>query len=152
MGMWHKPLADVLAKADHLVALGEIDVYLDDDDPDLPWAEVSRIEKSRGYRLNGPTGFYAIADKAGLRLKWSIDFEGRDANGQPVSLFDRDRIREVMRKLPRRARLELASFLETEVLPGIEKTTAEWRGYLNKQIDSEDCVRGLITYARQEKP
>lgn len=34
------------------------------------------------------------------------------------------------------------------IMPDLQKRTEEWRGYLNRQQDSEDCVRGLIAYAR----
>jgi hypothetical protein len=148
MSKWHKSLKEVETNAAHYIALGELEIYLDEDDPDLPWQDVSHIVAGGGYRLNGPTGFYCIAERNGLTLKWSIDFECRDANGKGHSLFDRDRLRMTMQKLPPKARKALASFLEQEVLPGVEKTTAEWREYLNKQLDSEDCVRGLIAFAR----
>lgn len=147
---FHKPLSEVLKNAPHYVALGQTEIYLDDDDPDLPWSDVSDIVSGCGYRLNGPTGFYAIAKCGDLTLKWSVDFEDRKANGSSVNLFDRERLRTVMEKLPPAARTKLANFLEREVLPGVQKITAEWRGYLNKQLDSEDCVRGLITYARAQ--
>lgn len=145
---WHKPLKDVLKSAPHYVALGQTEIFLDDDDPDLPWSDVADIVGGSGYRLNGPTGFYCIAKRDGLTLKWSIDFEGRDANGKSYHLFDRDRLRLTMGKLPPAARKKLAAWLDKEVLPGVEKVTAEWRDYLNRQLDSEDCVRGLIVFAR----
>jgi hypothetical protein len=63
-------------------------------------------------------------------------------------LFERDRLREVMRKLPPKARAKFAAMLSKEVLPGMEKRTAEIRDGLNKHVDSEDCVRGLIAYAQ----
>lgn len=145
---FHKPLKQVLKSAEHYIALGQTEIYLDSDDPDLPWSDVTKIEAGGGYRLNGPIGFYCTAKKDGLTLKWSVDFESRDANGKGYSLFDRDRLRQTMQKLPPEARKSLALFLEKEVLPGVEKNTAEWREMLNRQVDSEDCVRGLIAFAR----
>lgn len=145
---FHKPLKEVLKNAEHYIALGQTDIYLDSDDPDLPWSEVTKVEAGAAYRLNGPISFYCIAQKHGLTLKWSVDFESRDANGKGYSLFDRDRLRMTMQKMPAEARKSLARFLEKEVLPGVEKVTREYREYLNKQMDSEDCVRGLIAFAR----
>ncbi len=145
---YHKSVKDVLKNSSAYLAIGQSEIYLDDEDPDLPWSDVSHVEASCGYRLNGPTGFYAVARKDGLTLKWSVDFEKREANGKGYSLFDRDRLRSVMQKLPAGARRRLADLLEQKVLPGVEKVTAEWRDALNNQLDSEDCVRGLISFAR----
>jgi hypothetical protein len=136
-----------VAKAEHLKALGETTVYLDGDAVDLPWDKAVRVEKGCGYRLNGPTGFYVIAEDSGLTMRWSVDMEGRDANGASVTIFDRDRLREVAMKLPKHVRRSLAAFLTKHVLPEVEKRTKEWREYLNRQTDSEDCVRGLIAFA-----
>lgn len=141
---------DAIAKAVHFVAVDQTTIYLDDDDPDLPWDAVTRVESGGGIRLNGPAGVYLCAPRAGLTFKWSVDFEGRDANGKSVSLFDRPRLRELMRKLPSPARAAFAQFLAKEVLPVVEKRTTEYRGYLNQQLDSEDCVRGLIAFAAGE--
>lgn len=145
---YHKSLQEVLKNAAHYVALGDTTIFLDDDDPDLPWGEVSAIEEGNGYRLHGPTGFRCVAKRDGLTLKWHVDFEGREANGKGYSMFDRERMRRVMSMLPLKARAELAAFMESKVLPGVTKITAEWREALNKQLDSEDCVRGLIAFAR----
>lgn len=144
----YEKIGNVLKNAEHYTALGKTDIYLDSKDEDLPWGDVVRIESGGGYRLNGPTGFYAIAEKNGLTLRWSVDFEGRDSNGKGYSHFDRDRLRMTMQRLPAVARRELAKFLEREVLPGVQKISAEYREYLNRQLDSEDCVRGLIAFAR----
>lgn len=147
---FYKTLKDVEKNAAHYIALDENEIYLDSDDPDLPWRDVTHVASGGGHRLNGPTGFYCFAERNGLTLKWSVDFEGRDASGKSYSLFDRDRLRITMQKLPPIARKALAAFLEEDVLPGVEKTTAEWRERLNRQLDSEDCVRGLIAFARVE--
>lgn len=146
---FYKPFKDVLKNSTHYVALGQTDIFLEESDPDLPWSEVVRVEAGGGYRLNGPTGFRCIAERDGLTFNWSVDFETREANGASVHLFDRDRMRMTMQKLPPKARKALADFMEKQVLPGVEKVTTEWRGYLNKQLDSEDCVRGLIEFARR---
>lgn len=139
-----------LEKSEHLIALGETTVHLRDDGP-KPWVVAKRVETGGCYRLGGPTGIYVIAEVQGLTFKWSVDFELRDANGRGVSLFDRDRLREVMRQLPAAARKSFAEILACEVMPGLQKHTAEIREALNKQCDSQDCVRGLIDYANDVK-
>jgi hypothetical protein len=138
-----------LKNREHYIALGQTSIYLDSDADDLPWDKVTKIEDRCGVRLSGPTGFYAIAEEGGLTFRWSVDFESRNAKGSSVSLFDRARLRDVIMKLPQPARKELAKFLAARVLPALEKNTQEWRDYLYRQADSEDCVRGLIAYANQ---
>lgn len=141
---------DALAKSEHLIALGETTVYLRGETP-KPWMVAQGVESGGGYRLNGPSGVYIIAKVQGLTFKWNVDFEGQGANGRGVSLFDRDRLREVMRKLPTPARKEFAKFLRDQVLPSMKLRTAELREALNSQCDSEDCVTGLIAYADEKQ-
>lgn len=138
-----------LYMADHLKALGETTVYLRDGE--YPWMIANSVEVSGSYRFNGPVGMYVIAEVDGLTLKWSVDFELRDANARGYSLFDRDQLREVARKLPEPARRKFAKLLREKVMPDLEKRTSELREAMNKQIDSEDCVRGLIAFAENRE-
>jgi hypothetical protein len=140
--------AEALEKADALKSLNQIDVYLCDAS-DFPWSNVTDVEGGGSYRFSGPCGLYLIAEENGLRFKLNFDFEGRDANGRRVSLFDRDRLRDLVLKLPLAIRPKLAKFMREKVLPDLEKRTAEVRDVMNKQWDSEDCVRGIIALAAQ---
>lgn len=135
-----------LEKAGHLKALGQTTIYLRDGT--YPWAAASEVEVGGSYRFSGPSGMYVIAKVQGLTFKWSVDFEKREANGLGYSLFDRDRLREVAMKLPQPARASFAKLLREQVMPDLEKRTTELREAMNKQIDSEDCVRGLIAFAQ----
>lgn len=141
--------SEALRVADHLIALGDTTVYLRDGGADFPWDKATGCSAGSSYRLNGPSACYIIAEDAGLTFKLNIEFEGRDANGRGVSLFERDRLRDVMLRLPEKARAEFAEMLEDEVLPGLEKHSRELREAMNSQLDSEDCVRGLIAFAAQ---
>jgi hypothetical protein len=134
-----------LENAKHLIALGQTTVYLRDGN--YPWVIASDVEAGGAYRFNGPSGVYILAKAEGLTFKWNVDFEKREANGQGYSLFDRERLREVAMKLPEAARKKFAKFLRDAVMPDLEKRTGELRDAMNKQIDSEDCVRGLIAFA-----
>jgi hypothetical protein len=137
-----------IKNAEHLIALGQTTQYLYEGD--MPWHIATDVEVGGTYRMNGPAGVYIIGKEAGLTLKWSVDFEGRSAKGASTHQFERDRLRDVMMKLPKTARIKFAKILRKEVLPGIEKNTAEWREMLNRQVDSEDCVRGLIDFAERQ--
>jgi hypothetical protein len=144
-------VAEALEKADHLIALGETTVYLFRDAEGFPYDKVTRVEEGGTWRLGGPASCYLYAEQAGLTFKLSVDFEGRDANGRGVSLFDRDRLRDLFLKLPPAARNFFAEMLEGKCLPGLIERTNEIREALRAQADSEDCVRGLIAFARQKE-
>lgn len=141
---------EALEKAEHLIALGETRVHLEKGDATFPWHNVSDVEEGGAVRLSGPTGVYPIVRQAGLSLYYPIDFEGRDANGRGVSLFDREYLREVMLKLPMPARRKFAELLERRVLPIMAQRTKEIREAFKSQNDSEDCVRGLIYFGQQD--
>lgn len=138
-----------LTNAKHLIALGQTTVYLRDDA--VPWIAASDVEVSGSYRFNGPCGIYVIAKVQDITFKWSVDFEKREANGRGYSLFDREKLRDVTRRLPEQARKKFAALLREKVMPDLEKRTAELRDTMNMQMDSEDCVRGLIAFAENKE-
>ena len=146
--MFDMTYADAIEKAEHLIALDQTAVYLRGD-ADFPFDKAIDVVSGSSYRLSGPSSAYIIAQDGGLQFKLNVEFEGRDANGRGVSLFDRDRLRELMMKLPAPARKKFADMLAGEVLSGMMKRTQEIREALRAQADSEDCVRGLIAFAEQ---
>lgn len=145
--------AAALEKADALKALGQTDVYIYDRNSEgFPFDKVTRVESGNGYRLSGPSSCYLMFDEGGLSFRLSVEFEGRDANGKGVSLFDRDRLRDVANKLSPVGRAAFAKMLENEVLRPLAERTEEYRKALRQQADSEDCVRGIISFAAKEQP
>lgn len=144
----HMTYQSAVEKADHLIALGETEIFIDATG-DVPWTKVVGIKAGGAYRFNGPTGVWIVAQDHGLTFKWTVDFEGRDANGRGVSLFDRPRLRDTIMRLPPDVRPAFAKFLSEAVLPDLMKRTQELRESMNEQMDSEDCVRGLIEYANR---
>lgn len=137
--------------AEHLKALDQTTVHLRGADSGFPFDKAVRVEDGGVHRLSGPVSCYVVAEDEGLTFKLSVDFEGRDANGRGVTLFDRARLRELMIKLPKPAQESFAEMLANKVLPGLEKRTEEIRVALMEQADSEDCIRGLIAMADHEK-
>lgn len=143
--------AEALEKADALKALGQTDVYLyDRSAAGFPYDKVTRVCAGNSYRLSGPSSCYLEFDEDGLTFRLSVDFEGMDANGKGVSLFDRDRLRDVANKLSPEGRVAFAKMMENQVLPPLVARTDEWRKALRQQADSEDCVRGIIAFAQRE--
>lgn len=149
MAMFDLTYKEAIEKREHLIALGDTKVYLRDD-TDFPWAKATKVEAGSSYRLSGPSSARVIAEDQGLELSVSIDFEHSGANGKGVSLFDRDRLRDLASKLPPKGRRQFRDLLTNEILPGMAKRSAEIREALNSQLDSEDCVRGLIEFCEAE--
>lgn len=141
--------AEAIEKAEAVKLIGDTTVYLQGGSDGLPWGKVSKVECGSSWRLGGPSSAYMIAEDQGLTFKWSVDFEGLDANGKGASQFDRPRLRDVMLQLPLAARASFADLLEGQVLSEVAKRTEECRRVLNMNADSEDCVRGLIAFARE---
>lgn len=142
--------SEAIAKAAAIKEIGDTNIYLRGrNDADLPWDKVVKVEEGSSWRLSGPSSVYLIAEDEGLTFKWSVDFEALDASGKGVSDFDRPRLRDLMSKLPISARQSFADMLENQVLSALRKRTQEYRDALNMNADSEDCVRGLITFARE---
>ena len=137
--------------AEHLIAIGTTTVYLDSTDPGLPWASATDVLEGGLYRLDSPAAVWIVAEAhaSGLTFRWSVEFEKCDANGRGVLMFDRDRLREVTRRLPPSVRSKFASLLEAQVLPGATRRAAEIRVNLAAHEDSVDCVRGLIAFAKE---
>lgn len=138
--------------AEHLIALGQTTVYLYRDEAEFPYEKVTQIEAGGTWRLGGPSSCYLIAEEHGLTFKLSVDFEGREANGAGTALFDRDRLRDLAFRLSPKGRQLFADMLQKEVLGNLTKRTDEIRQALRLQADSEDCVRGLIAFAREPEP
>lgn len=145
--MYDLNYVDAMSKSEHLIALNQTTIYLRDE-TEFPWDKVTRVESGSAYRLGAPASMYVVAQDSGLEFKLNIEFEGRDANGRGVALFERERLRDLAVRLPKQARESFASLLANEVLPGMAKRTAEIREAMNSQLDSEDCVRGLISFMR----
>jgi hypothetical protein len=142
---------EAMKKAEHLKALGQTTIYIHREAADFPYGKVTNVEAGSSWRLGGPSSCYLIAEDGGLTFKLNVDFEGRDANGRGVSLFDRDKLREMFVRLPSVARQAFADLLESECLPSLAKRRSELQAALNDQADSEDCVRGLIMFAREKE-
>lgn len=151
--MYDMTYTEALEKADALKLLGQTDVYIRDRSAaDFPYDKVTRVEAGNSYRLSGPSSCYLMFEENGLLFRFNVEFESRYANGKGVSLFDRDRLRDVANKLSPAGRVAFAKMLESEVLRPLAERTEEYRKALRQQADSEDCVRGIIAFASAEQP
>lgn len=138
---------------EHLLAIGETSIYLrcgpELSQDDLPWSKVTKVENGSSWRLDMPSSVRFIVDEAGLTFQWSMDLEKRDASGRGVHMFDRERIRFVTTILSSTGRVLFVGWLQRMALPALKARTAEIRHALSVQLDSEDCIRGLIAFASE---
>ncbi|AKR54349.1 hypothetical protein XM25_00725 [Devosia sp. H5989] len=150
-----KTFEEYVRLAEHYLAIGQTEIFLYRDVavPDEAYKLVTGARESGSYRLSGPNGVrFSALHTCGLTFSWTVDFEGHAANGTGTAQFDRERIRDVARKLPPEGARNFADFMERSVLPPLKERAKEIRDALNRQQDSVDCVLGLIEYARQVDP
>lgn len=139
---------EALANAKHLKALGETTIYLYREKAEgFPFDKVTRVEEGNLWRSGMPTSCYLLAEVDGLTFKLNFDFEPASANGASTHEISRDRMRAMFLSLPTAAQRSFAQLLEAQCLPAMAKRKDEYLAALNKQSDSEDCVRGLIALA-----
>lgn len=150
--MNEKTIPEYIALAEHYIAIGSSDIYLyrDTDIPKEVWDLASSADSGGTWRLNGPSSVrFSAPHPCGLTFSWSVDFEGRDANGSGVHQFDRERLREVMLMLPKDGAKSFASMLESQVLPPLKQRSKELSEAMNKQMDSYSAALSLVEWAKE---
>ena len=142
--------SEAIAKAEHLKALGETTIYLRNEEG-FPFDKVHDVETGGTYRNGIPTSYYLYAKQDGLTFKLSFNIEPLSENGRGTTSIDRDGLRDLLLKLPQQAQNALAFSLQGNVLPELEKRSAELRLALRRQADSTDCIRGIIAQAMEAR-
>lgn len=136
---------ECVKNAEHYLAIGQDDIYLDANDPDLPWHLAVDVGAGGSYRLNGPSSArVTAAHESGLSFRWHFDFEGREASGTGVSQFDSAVMLGNAAKMPVAVREKFAEFLDKEVWPEVRKRTDEVRDALRKQEDSLQVLQSIM--------
>ena len=82
-----------VALAEHYLAIGQDEIYLSDTDDlpltTFPWEFVTSIEKGSTFRHGVDVSkWFRAVHPCGLRFRWCLDLEVRDANGTGNSLGD----------------------------------------------------------------
>jgi hypothetical protein len=135
--------ARAIATAEHRIALGQTDVYIDSE-WDFPFDKVTSVSSGGTYRLNIPSNIYLHFTEAGLSFRLSYELEERDANGAEQHRFDRARVRNLALKLAPEARGALAAHFKNHILPAVRERADEIAKAYNNQRDALDMVTGLI--------
>ncbi|WP_156765745.1 hypothetical protein [Rhizobium leucaenae] len=131
--------------AEHYLAIGQSEIYIDDNSDDVPWHLAASVKEGGSYRLNGPASArVTAAHESGLTFTWHFDFEGRDANGSGVNQFSAEAMLGAARKLPDAAREQFAQMLHDKVLPAVRKNTDNLRDALRKQEGSLGVLQAIM--------
>lgn len=133
--------------AKHHLALGTKDIYLDDKALDaLPWHLVTGCEDGGSRRLDISTSvhFRAKDPKSGLTFRWIFDIEERDANGKGYYVIRVTDIKDVMQRLPEKARTSFAAYLWT-CAGKVREKAKEWDGWAKQQHQYADALQTAST-------
>jgi hypothetical protein len=151
--MLGQTFAKAMANADAFKAIGQKRIYLsdlDDNPENFPWGNVTSIESGNLHGWTGVRSINLIAEMDnGLSFHWSVEFserEGRDKDF--MSYFDRDRLIDVMTKLPVAARVQFANFLVSDVVPKLDEVTNKVRTDLGALQSGQATVATLIAFGR----
>lgn len=151
--MRRRRFSDIIPLAEHYLAIGETEIYLDGKDDDLPWGDVNRVTVGGSYRLNGPSSArVTAAHESGLTFSWIIDFEGNDANGTGVNQFSAENMLGAASKMPAAAAAKFSDLLVREVWPEVRKRTDEIRYALRKQEDSLSILQSIMVSVGKKVP
>lgn len=143
--MRRQTFTDCVRNAEHYLAIGQTEIYLDSSDGDLPWHLAVDCCAGGSYRLNGPSSArVTAAHESGLSFSWSFDFEGREANGTGVNQFDSASMLANAAKMPVAVREKFSAFLAREVWPAVYKRTGEVRDALRKQEESLQVLQSIM--------
>ena len=100
-------------QAEHYLAVGQEEVYLDHDTKDYPWHLTTECEPGGSHRLDITTSvWFRGVDPSGLRFRWTFDIEPPSANGKGHYQIDEKGIAHVLSKLPDKAKPSFRKYLK----------------------------------------
>ena len=89
--MNRKPLREIIKNAQHYLAVGQTEIYLDSDQGEYPWEFCTHCKPGGSHRLEIATDVWFYADHpCGLSFLWNFDIEPRSANGKGHYEIDAD--------------------------------------------------------------
>lgn len=134
---------DCLKKADAYKSIGQTRIYLYDGSV-FPWEQVSEVEPGGSHRLDISTSVRMTAFIDGLEFSWTWDIEERSANGKGHYEINVGACREVMSKLPARARRQLREYF-AECAEKVQEKGREWQKIADRQKRDADILHSLAT-------
>lgn len=144
--------SQVIALAEHYLAIGETEVWLDDEDPDLPWEFVSSVQTGGVHSFLGPRDVrFTAVHPSGLAFKWHAGLSpDRHGMVEEKPFFDVEAIAEMFERLPEDKRPGLAELIEKEVLPPLVKEIDKARSFLAALNVGRLVLAGAIAQHQHE--
>jgi len=136
-------------QADHLLAIGETEIFLH---TNPPWKIATKCEPGGSHRLDLPTTvwFSGQDPKTGLDFRWSLDIEKDTANGKDYYEIDVERIRYALRELRGYALLGFRTYL-ADCLKKVMEKGNEIQGYADAQFTEAAQIRDLVKFHKRNK-
>lgn len=136
--------AEVKAKAEHLKAIGEKEVYLDNL-VGAPWKFVTSVERGGSHRLDIYTSvwFRALEPAIGIPVRWAFDIELSSANGKGNYEIDVVGCREVLSELRPEMRAKFAAYL-LDAAKKVRKQAEEYTSIAFRENESADALEKAV--------
>lgn len=142
-----RPWQETAEKADSCIALGMTSIYLYNRGNDFPWHLASDCEEGGSHRLDIATSVrFKGKHESGLEFSWSFDIERDDANGSSEYRIDRDRVADVMSKLPTKTVKKFGLYL-ADCAAKIQKRGDEYQRSAERQFSDAHLLRVLAKCA-----
>jgi hypothetical protein len=131
-----------IARAEHLKALEQTDVYLHGDD-ERPWGIVSEIELGGTWRYGICTSMtFRAAHPCGIVFRWCEDMEPPRANGASSLQFDIGKLRGIAARLIGPMRAEFGRQLEAAA-DAMGAQAADFQSTANRLLATRDELRKI---------
>ena len=136
---WH------VERADHYAAIEQKRVSLWDQSNDvLPWEYVTGVDAGGMMRLGtSVSASFEAKHPCGLRFSWSLDFEGRGANGSSTFQAETGWLTVALTRLPPAMRDLLAEHLHTFVV-AVRQQAKDYRAEADRQERAADAISALV--------
>ena len=134
---------DAVREAEALLRLGQAVVYLDDEDPGLPWGLVDSIEPGGTHRSGIQVNCITTAPHpSGGTFRRFVTIESREADGKGYYMIDVAGCRRVAGLLPLKARREFGAYL-ADCAAKVAARGAEFLEVAQRQLRMGEDLRQL---------
>ncbi len=144
---------DILAKAEHYIAIGYTEINLwDGDDDDRPWDLVNNVIKGSLTRCEVEVSLHFKAlHPCGLLFAWIEHIEPCDANGTGYLQPDIDRLVTILAQIPEAARPSMHAALRSVASKMGEQAT-EQQKFATRMRKAADSMGEIVQLRVGEHP
>ena len=134
-------LKDVERNAEHIKALGLVEIYLSQGD--MPWELATTYRPGGSHRPDIDTSvWFEGKSPSGIPLRWSFDIESRDANGKGYYKVNVAGCQEVVLRLNEPCLSAFKRYL-TRCADVIDKNAREYEGIAENERATARILRSI---------